>query len=356
MKIVFRADASLTIGNGHVMRCASLAHALRAQGAQCVFVCANETGHLNAYLHAQGFDVQAFQPSAQDTRVNAESLLPNWLTDAQATLTAIQHQHIDCLVVDHYGLDEQWENLMFPHAKQILVIDDLANRTHQCTWLLDSNPGRNAADYAALTSSNCHTLIGPQYALIRDEIRQFHTKANKRHDSSLPLKILVTLGGVDKDNLTTQVLNSLNQFDSDVPLDIQVVMGPFAPWVDDVKKASQSMRWPTRVTQNPANFVELMCTHDIALGAAGTSALERCCVGLPSINFVLAPNQQLSATALHNQDAAGLVELDQEWQDTLHLQLRNLLNQDNHHAMQQACLRITDGAGAQRVAQEIMHA
>lgn len=356
MNIVFRADASLAIGNGHVMRCVSLAHALRAQGAQCMFVSANETGNLNAYLQAQGFEVQIFQPSIQDTRASAESLLPNWLDDAHATCHAVEHQHSDWLVVDHYGLDYQWEDILSPRVSRLMVIDDLANRPHRCSLLLDANPGRAASDYAHLTVPECQILAGPLYALMREEIQQSRNAVHTQHKTTTTFKILITLGGVDKDNLTSQVLAALNTFESDVELEIQVVLGPFSPWMEQVREVSAHMRWPTRVAQNPANFVELMATHDIAIGAAGTSALERCCLGLPSINFVLALNQRLSARALQAQHAAGLLELDPEWQSALHQQLRHLQMKTVRHDMQHACRLITDGAGTARVVQEMMHA
>jgi UDP-2,4-diacetamido-2,4,6-trideoxy-beta-L-altropyranose hydrolase len=356
MNIVFRADASLAIGNGHVMRCASLAHALRGRGAQCIFVCADEPGHLGAYLLAQGFEVRTLQAQKKDTRSNSESLLTNWQNDAQVTIDAIQDQVVDWLVVDHYGLDHQWEDMLSPHVSRMMVIDDLANRTHHCKLLLDANPGRDVIDYAHLISPDCRILAGPSYALIREEIRQSRRKAHTQRETPSSFRILITLGGVDKDNLTSQVLAALNTFDSDVQLEIQVVLGPFAPWIEQVREVSANIRWPTHVAQNPVNFVELMCTQDIAIGAAGTSALERCCLGLPSINFVLAPNQRLSARALQVQHAAGLVELDPKWQNALHQQLRQLQSNTARQDMQHACHLITDGAGTARVVQEVMHA
>lgn len=356
MHIVFRADASLTMGHGHVMRCVSLAQALRAQGADCSFVCASHAGHLNTYLRDQGFEVRALDHTLSDARHSAESLLPNWQDDARATIDAIQHLSVDWLVVDHYGLDQAWEMALSPHVSQLMVIDDLANRAHHCDLLLDTNPGRLANDYASLTPPGCRILAGPQYALIRHEISRSRTDTPRPRHQHTPLNVLVTLGGVDKNNVTSQVLSALHQFDSDAPLEIQVVMGLHAPWMAQVTEVAQSMRWPTQVAHNPSHFVQLMCTHDIAIGAAGTSALERCCLGLPSINLVLAANQRLSAKALHDSHAAGWVDLQNGWENALHQQLRALQQDAPRLAMHIACSHITDGAGTSRVAREMLHA
>jgi len=355
MHIVFRADASLAIGNGHVMRCASLAHALQAKGAVCSFVCASDVGHLNTYLQSQGFQVWELDPALHAERLSAESLLPHWQADARATMDAIQDQRIDWMVVDHYGLDAQWETALLANVPHLMVIDDLANRAHCGELLLDANPGRLADDYRALTPSGCNTLVGPQYALMRDEIRQSFGLSRSERQQHEPFKVLVTLGGVDKDNITSHVLAVLNRLDSPVPLNIQVVMGPHAPWMAEVVETSLSMRWSTHVAQNPSNFVELMRTHDIAIGAAGTSALERCCLGLPSINVVLAANQRLSAKALHASLAAGWVELEEGWDVSLAQQIQNLLAFEPWQTMQQACSHITDGAGTERVARELLN-
>ena len=355
MRIAFRADSSLAIGNGHVMRCVSLAQVLRTQGAQCIFLCSNAPGHLNGYLQAQGFEVRSLGSEHTDARESAESLMSNWQDDAHATLKAMAHERFDWLIVDHYGLDQRWESLVSHHVPRLLVIDDLANRKHHCELLLDANPGRRAEDYIDLTPDTCRILAGPHYALIREEIRRCRTGLPAPKISETKLKILVTLGGVDKDNITCDVLTALDDFESEVPLTIQVVAGPFAPWVDAVMALSRSMRWPTRVAQNPSHFVEWMCTHDVAIGAAGTSALERCYLGLPSINFVLAPNQKNGAHALREVHAAGLLELNQDWKKSLHQQLHELLKPDLRQAMQEACTRVTDGRGTDRVTQEIWH-
>jgi UDP-2,4-diacetamido-2,4,6-trideoxy-beta-L-altropyranose hydrolase len=356
MKFVFRTDASLSIGNGHVMRCLSLAQALRAHGGACVFVCTSDVGNLNALVSSHGFAVCSLPVFPNETRTCSEQLLSLWREDALATIQALQTlKPVDWLILDHYGLDQQWEQELRPHVGQLMVIDDLANRAHACDILLDQNPGRLAEDYAHWVPSNCKVLTGPSFAMLREDITDHHPKTGFNAASNDIANILISLGGVDSDNITGQVLQALQSFKPAKPLAIQVVMGPNAPWIDSVKSQSAAMYFPTRVLQNPGNFADLMCEQTLAIGAAGSSALERCYLRLASINLVLAANQRLSATALHAAGACVLLEMTPGWQDYLLDHLAGLLKTDQLMAMQQACSEITDGQGTRRVRQELLH-
>ena len=357
MNVVFRVDASLSIGNGHVMRCLSLAQVLRKQGAQCSFVCTAYVGNLNSLLAANGFDVLPLPVFPNESRTNAEELLSLWREDALATAQSISTcQPVDWLIVDHYGLDNQWEMELRSQVQHLMVIDDLANRTHACDMLLDPNPGRLAADYAMLVPALCPLLIGPSYALLREDFKSPHLKSLTSFAESDSIHVLISMGGVDKDNITADVLHALQTFNPETPLSLQVVLGPHAPWVDAVRSAANTLAWPTHVLQNPDNFTELMRQQHLAIGAAGGSALERCCLGLPAVNVVMAPNQRMSAQALQAAGACAMLELRSDWQHDLRVQLKLLLNAEKNQAMRMAGLQVTDGRGSERVSQELQHA
>jgi len=356
MAIVFRADASLTIGNGHVMRCLSIAKNLRAHGAHCSFVCASLEGNLNSLIKAEGFEVFVVDPSFPDSARDPERLIQDWKRDAQSTLSSIQHLQIDWMVVDHYGLDWQWEKDLLQHASHLMVLDDLANRMHQCHVLVDPNPGRLPSEYFDLIPNQSKALTGSNYTLIREAIFNSRPPLQAARIQRDILSVLISMGGVDKDNLTSQVLESLNNYASAVPLHIQVILGPLAPWKEKVNALAPLSHWPTIVWQDPQNLGELMGYHDIAIGAAGTSALERCFLGLPSINLVLAPNQLRGAKVLQDLGAASAITLHQHWQHDLHRDLRALTAQPQLAAMKKNCLAVTDGLGIARITQEMVRA
>jgi len=144
MNILIRVDSSNAIGSGHVMRCLTLADSLREKGCNCQFVCRNHPGNLSALIQEKGYRVtllplQEFQVEAYPH--HADWVGADWQIDAKETgsLIATLETPPAWLVIDHYGLDARWETSLRPAVGRIFVIDDLADRTHDCDCLLDQN-------------------------------------------------------------------------------------------------------------------------------------------------------------------------------------------------------------------------
>lgn len=208
MKIVFRTDASIQIGTGHVMRCLTLADELTRQGHECRFICREHPGHLGCLVNSKGYDLTLLPPPSDQPlqQTNSETddyelwLGAPWQEDARQTLDAISSLNPDWLVVDHYALDAHWERTLSSTVDKIMVIDDLANRPHECTLLLDQNLGRIASDYDELLPTTCQRLIGPRYALLRPEFAALREQSLKRRGKPELKRILISLGGVDRTN------------------------------------------------------------------------------------------------------------------------------------------------------------
>ncbi|RAR56779.1 UDP-2,4-diacetamido-2,4,6-trideoxy-beta-L-altropyranose hydrolase [Onishia taeanensis] len=312
--VVFRADASLEIGTGHIMRCLTLAEALRKQGAECHFLCREHAGHLIDAIEARGFNAhRLLDESLYRTSAPTRDLQPDhahwlgtsWESDAEACGPLIVQLAPDWLVVDHYALDARWEAAVLPEQTRLLVIDDLADRAHCAHLLLDQNLGREAEDYIGLVPAECRVLAGPQFALLRPEFAERRESSlARRHRHPAVKRLLISLGGVDKDNSTGQVLDALNACDLPNDLEITVVMGATAPWLEEVKTRAVELPWSTEVVVNVSDMARRMAEADLAIGAAGSTTWERCCLGLPTLMLVLAENQQHIAQSLHNAGAA----------------------------------------------------
>lgn len=179
----------------------------------------------------------------------------------------------------------------------------LSDREHDCDLLLNQTFGRDLKGLHSTSSVSCEILCGAEYALLRPGFLSGVSIVLDVEDSQLK-HLLINLGGVDKDNITTQILIALKQCALPAELKVTVVMGGTAPWIKGVRQQAQDMPWTTEVLVSVNNMAELMAKSDLAIGAAGSTSWERCCLGLPSIMVVLADNQNLIAKDLHNWGAA----------------------------------------------------
>lgn len=352
MRIVFRTDASVQIGTGHVMRCLTLADALHERGAECTFICRPHTGHLLDLITLRGYKAVALPVLAANATqaladpAQAAWLGTDWLTDAQDTHQALGAEGADWLVVDHYALDRQWEQALRRKCQRLMVIDDLADRLHDCDLLLDQNLGRAAADYTNLLPARATTLIGPQYALLRPEFAQLRTESLARRANPQLKRLLITLGGVDKDNATGQVLEALKSCTLPEDCRISVIMGSKAPWLEHVQQQAARMTWPTEVSVNVSDMAPRMADADLSIGAAGGTSWERCCLGLPTLLVVLAENQRVGAQALQETGAARQIDVVHE---RVKAEIEDLFQPLKLKQMGDAARSVTDGQGVSRV-------
>ncbi|MEY8240533.1 MAG: UDP-2,4-diacetamido-2,4,6-trideoxy-beta-L-altropyranose hydrolase [Cycloclasticus sp.] len=306
MLVVFRADASLDIGTGHVMRCLTLANQLKAMGDECLFICRALEGNLIEYLESEAMEVISLPESNQlennvmplNQPAHGSWLGVGWQQDAEETLQAIVGRDVDCLVVDHYALDVSWEQMLREKVRGIFVIDDLADRKHDCFALLDQNYGRKAGDYEGLLENECLRLIGPEFALLRPEfsvLRQFSLKRRAHYKLET---ILVNLGGVDQGNLTARIIDALSQLVFKNPVEFVVVLGSTNPNVLSVRQSAKMSCHNVSVKVGVNNMAELMASSDLAIGAAGSTTWERFSLGVPSILMSIAENQAPALNAL----------------------------------------------------------
>ncbi len=350
--VVFRADASVQIGTGHVMRCLALADALQARGAQCDFICRPHAGNLLDLIDSHGHKAIALPAPEENYRPSHGSAYAAWLgtdwaVDAEQTRQALSGQSVDWLVVDHYSLDQQWEHALRPHCRRLMVTDDLADRPHDCDLLLDQNLGRNEQDYAGLLPACTRILIGPKYALLRPEFAQWRPYSLERRASGELKKLLITMGGMDKDNATGQVLEALKICTLPSDLRIDVVMGAHAPWLDRVQNIAATMPWKVDVLVDVKNMAKLMAESDLAICSLGMTTWERAAVGLPSLIKVIAENQTVVAEIIC-AIGAGIALDESMLCNQIKTLSFGLLN-----SMSRNAAKITDGNGLRRVLEEM---
>lgn len=369
MKVVFRADASLQIGTGHVMRCLTLADALAARGADCQFVCREHAGNLIEFIMSKGHVVHVLPTAMQLadlTKQTTDSDKPelahgHWLgatqaQDVQACAPILAKFQPDWLIVDHYALDARWELAVKPHSRKLMVVNDLADRSHACDILLDQTFGRSAEDYRRWVPAECQLLCGSQFALLRPEFLALRAFSLQRREKPQLQQLLITMGGVDKDNVTSKVLESLTACALPDGCNITVVMGPTAPWLDEVKRQAKRMPWPTGVLVGVSNMARLMADSDFAIGAAGATTWERCCLGLPTAMMVVAENQKYAAKLLEQAGAVHTLDLNTDLADSLKNLVHSIRKSRNFlMRLIEGASNVADGKGAQRVADHLIN-
>lgn len=292
MTIVFRVDSSTLIGTGHLMRCITLASGLRDNAAKIIFICRELNGNISDLVLESGFELRRLP----------EASIRNEIQETQEILASIDCP-INWLIVDHYSLYISWEQAMRKFTSKIMVIDDLANREHDCNLLLDQNYHLEPETrYRDLVPSHCILLLGPKFALLRPEFRQL--AANHKRKTGVIKKILVFFGGADQSNETLKVFRALQKLPESDPykgkdksISIDIVIGASNPRSKELQ--FQLGNTPGIHCHGPTSKIaELMAEADLFVGAGGATTWERLCLGLPSVVLSVAENQEALSIAL----------------------------------------------------------
>lgn len=290
MNIIFRADASVHIGSGHVMRCLTLAQQLKRVGHHVLFVCQKAEGHLGEVIRSKGFDIVYLSTNLVDVE-----------EDAQETVSIIKQlqYRIDWMIVDHYQLDVEWEGIMRPYVKFICVIDDLANRKHHCEILIDQNLFPDMEQrYAVLVPDTCLQFIGPKYAILREEFYEARKMVSVRRGEIE--RILVFFGGSDETNETMKTLRALSSLSKRLVVDVVVgASNPYRQEIEEFCRWSSSMNFHYQIDY----MAELMAKADLSIGGGGSTIWERCFLGLPSFTIPIAENQMATTAAVADYGA-----------------------------------------------------
>ncbi|MFZ2542064.1 MAG: UDP-2,4-diacetamido-2,4,6-trideoxy-beta-L-altropyranose hydrolase, partial [Gallionella sp.] len=351
MKIAVRVDASVQIGTGHFMRCLTLADALKQRGAQTRFISRHLPDHLRSMLANKGHELVLLDGIQNDGTLD-ELAHAGWLgvsqaQDAADSIRALSDGSWDWLVADSYALDFRWESELRRTASQILVIDDIADRQHDCDILLDQNFYADMETrYIGKVPAHCQLLLGPRYALLRDEFRSLHEQVQPR--SGAVRRVLVFFGGVDADNYTGRAIEALSGMD--VPdLHVDVVIGAQHPCRGQIEAACAQHGFICHV--QTGRMAELMATADLAIGGGGSATWERCCLGLPALAVCTAENQQKQVADAAQEGLLYSPEVRGDLQQTIRRHARALIeNSCLRRLISHKGMQIVNGRGASRVA------
>lgn len=292
MYCLIRVNAHPLLGNGHVMRCLTVARSAQEASFNVIFVLGDYPNAPVHFIEAAGFNY-VLLPLADEAQ------------DAANFTVLMQDLDAPCrVVVDVYAFTANWHRIVYPLCEQLLVIDDLANRPYCCDLLLDQTPGRTVGEYrqwvnpAALVFVGCeHALLAPEFfAAINDakQVRQrFFTLKPKP-------RLLVSLGGTDPKELSQIWFNLLAPISQEFA-GITFLLASNAVGLSSLAKKitlQQQTHGGMELVVDARCIPQLLLEHDLAIGGAGVSALERAVLGMPSLLLTLADNQIHQAQAL----------------------------------------------------------
>ncbi|MCR5176762.1 MAG: UDP-2,4-diacetamido-2,4,6-trideoxy-beta-L-altropyranose hydrolase [Anaerovibrio sp.] len=290
MNILIRVDSSKLIGSGHLMRCLTLAEKCRQDGDRVTFVCRDLENNLSRLVQEKDFELVLLpRAEARDNLTGyAKWLEVSQEQDAADTIAAMgKTGRPDRVVVDSYAIDVVWEQLIRPYTDEIFVIDDLANRRHDCDYLLEQGFHHEQEQrYTDLVPAGCKMLLGPKHALLREEFY----RAGKRARTGSLKNILVFYGGIDMTGETLKALRAIVR--AKLPdINVMVVVGRTNPRKQEIYEFCQLYDFMEYFEQ-VSNMAELMQEADVMLGAGGGVALERCFMRLPALVTAVAENQR----------------------------------------------------------------
>jgi UDP-2,4-diacetamido-2,4,6-trideoxy-beta-L-altropyranose hydrolase len=355
MKAVFRVDASVQIGGGHFMRCLTLAEAMRERGVDTSFVCRERAGNLVAQLVQRNMPVALLPATemkdASDGENHAARLNMIEAKDAAQTIEAFDGSRPDWLIVDHYRLNMDWEMRMRPHVEKLMVIDDFAQRPHDCDVLLDQNySAEGERRYAGLVIPTCKVLLGPRYALIRKEFKVMRELLRPRAHELKKIMVFFTAG--DDQGETLKAMQGIELFGKAECVD--VVVGRGNPGNVEIGKRCRELRWGyhCQVDYMP----RLIAQADLVIGAGGSSNWERCALGVPALVAVLAENQAPIAQALGRAGVTYDLGWCRDLQPSNYANALSAMNRERLAAMTEKSLALVDARGAERMAEVLLAA
>jgi UDP-2,4-diacetamido-2,4,6-trideoxy-beta-L-altropyranose hydrolase len=354
-------DAGTAIGGGHLSRCLTIANALKFQGvSECFFILKSHEGSFSSMIKNYGFDVKLLPLECMPNYQSGD--YKDWLggtgiNDATSSLNYLNHNGFksgDWLIVDHYGLDHEFEELIAQHDINIGVVDDLANRKHSCKFLVDQTCGREEHEYKEWVNNDATLMTGERFCMLRPEFLLFRQRSlEKRAQFKKFENIFINFGSTDPTNVTTIIINTLNAIKFQTNVNVVVAIGSNSPYLTEIRRCVENFSGDINLLIDAENMSELMYEADVAIGAAGATTWERCALGLPTVIIKTAENQSTVIDRIIEFGVAVLHDIDEKNQpDVLFQHL--LYIEKYYRSMSHKCAKLVTADGINKVVARII--
>ncbi len=350
--LFIRVDAGVQIGDGHFLRCLTLANKLKNKNNQIIFISNKLPKHFVEKIKKSNFKIYKINgyTHIQEEKLGKKiktQLIHNDLVETKKIIEKYKNS-TNWLIIDHYGIDYVWEKNVRTNIEKIIVIDDLANRKHNCDILIDQNFYENIEKrYNKLIPNYCKQFLGPKFSLLRPEF--FNTRKNLKRKKQFK-RILISFGGSDPSNETKKAL--LAVVDLRKKYKIDVIVGTNNPNKKQIRKLCSKIS-SCDFYEQVENISKYMKKADLAIGAGGTTTWERCCLGLPTIITSISKDQKKIAEDLSKigcliylGDADKTTQID-------YVRALNEIDTKKLEEISKKCLLLVDGKGVKRTVNKI---
>lgn len=276
MGLFIRADASPSIGTGHVMRCLAL-----AQAAQHIGMPVRLAAHI---------DVPWVLDKLRQTKLPLLGLAgpaPAQEKPEQLLTLIKNFPETGQVVLDGYHFGPDCQKAVRNAGYTLLVIDDYAHLPeYSCDILLNQNLGAENLQYAGDIGKK---FFGPSYALLRPEFATARRRAAKRIVPATPQNILLTLGGGDATEHLRRMapMFALPDF---AGRSIRVIRGAMRE--EDIRGCFAFCPASLEILHRVDDMPGLLLDTDLCITAGGSTCWELCCLGVPFLALVIAQNQE----------------------------------------------------------------
>ena len=256
------------IATGHLMRCLSIAEALRCQNEEVMFIIADEQPV--GLLRQRNFRYIVLHTKWNDME-----------SEVQELTKIIIDENIDKLLIDSYQVTYKYLDAIGRFTKTI-YIDDLGKFEYPVNSIVCYANYWKKLGYN-LKDSKTQYFLGTKYAPLREA---FWNMKNKYISESTE-NILIMTGGSDPYNIAELILCGI---DRSKYKKIDVICGRYNANYNDLV-ARYRNESNVSIHRNVSNMEDYMINADIAISAGGTTLYELCACGTPTISYTFVDNQ-----------------------------------------------------------------
>lgn len=332
-KLTIRADATPTIGTGHVMRMIALGQAWQELGGEVTFV--GDIALLKDRLDSFAFS--SIQMKYDTTNDEIDQLI------------AVTN-HKDWIVLDGYHFASDYQAMVRTAGRRTLVVDDINDRkSYDADCLLNQNV--DAYNYSYSINQDAELLLGTRFAMLR---REFLTPpAPVKTINKTAKRILVTLGGADVANFTGTILKAISLAGTPF-LKVRVISGPGNPRLPELQKTIEDLPLSCELLTNVKHMAPLMEWADVAVSTASSTCWELCRFGVPMLLVQVAENQKGIADKMAKLGIAYTTALTAPPEQIADTIKKLCTNRRIRQEMSTKGHELIDGKGAKRVASHII--